>query len=516
MLLGQGLAWSLAERLSRMEADNPGFWMVPPGRTRADDSAGEPGTHDLYGAGRVIAASGKMDGGRLDLQLALLDQDGDTLQSHRFGDTLTNLKTWQRSPADWLIGILRPGTDGPLGEALLAGGTTVPAAFRACQIGLGRLLTSSRAGADYGPAIADFSVAVACDSSYALAWMGLGRALGLQGWGGARQESDQAPAGQAAACLARATALDPALAWAQVYLGNLLELVGDTEPALAAYRRALAADPVHAQALRCLGDLLWKLGRADEAETTYLQAVQVRPGFVQAENEAGAFYYRQARYPQAVRHFARVVELAPGNFRGFTLLGAALFESGRYAEAESLFERSLQLQPSFQAYNNLSTLYYYDSRYGDAIAMSRRALELAPDDYRLWMLQASCLWAEGAADSALAAFDKARTLAEDELNLHPGDSYILADLASACAHLEQPDRAAGILGELAGRSELAAEVMFSMADTYETMGSRDAALTWLERAVAADLSLKKVRRYPGLRNLRSDPRFSALQAAYGE
>ena len=148
--------------------------------------------------------------------------------------------------------------------------------------------------------------------------------------------------------------------------------------------------------------------------------------------------------------------------------------------------------------------------------MSRRALQVAPEDYRLWMLQASCLWSEGNLDSALVAYDQVRTLAEQELELAPADRLLQLDIASAYAHLDLTGRARNILTELAADPDLNSETMFGMADVYEGLASRDTALTWLERAVAADLSLKKVRHYPGLRNLRSDPRFAALQAAYGD
>ena len=58
--------------------------------------------------------------------------------------------------------------------------------------------------------------------------------------------------------------------------------------------------------------------------------------------------------------------------------------------------------------------------------------------------------------------------------------------------------------------------MFSMASTYEELGDRGRALDWLEKAMALELSFKKVDHYPVLKNLRSHPRYIALRKQYGE
>ncbi len=58
--------------------------------------------------------------------------------------------------------------------------------------------------------------------------------------------------------------------------------------------------------------------------------------------------------------------------------------------------------------------------------------------------------------------------------------------------------------------------MFIAADVYEQLGHRDQALDWLEKACAADLSLAKVEFYPGLRELRTHPRYRDIVARYGD
>jgi len=151
------------------------------------------------------------------------------------------------------------------------------------------------------------------------------------------------------------------------------------------------------------------------------------------------------------------------------------------------------------------------------VEMFRKALDLKDSDYRIWMnLAEAYIWTPGSEDSTRTALQRALELAEAELTGSGGQDMLVSDIASIRANLGQRDRAAKMLEDLATRTHLPAEVMFGMADTYEKIGDRESALTWLERAVSRDLSLKKVKFYPGLRNLRSTERFRKLQATYTE
>jgi Flp pilus assembly protein TadD len=296
-----------------------------------------------------------------------------------------------------------------------------------------------------------------------------------------------------------------------------MEARGDDQAALAAYGRALSCDPVHAAALRSLAGLRRRLGEGDAAQVHYAAAVAARPGLPRAHMDEGRFFYLEGRMPEAVRSFGHAVRAAPRNFSCLNMLGAALFESDRCAEAESLFEHSLALKPNYVAFSNLGTLYYYDGRYADAADMARRSLDIYDGDYRIWLNLASALeWSGAGEDSCRAAFLRARDIAEGERKVRPADPFLMADLASIAAHLGLPERSRELLAAAEALPGLDPEVMYALADTWELVGDRNAAFAWLEQAVAHDLSLRKIDRYPSLRNLRSSERYLALQSRYRE
>ena len=104
-----------------------------------------------------------------------------------------------------------------------------------------------------------------------------------------------------------------------------------------------------------------------------------------------------------------------------------------------------------------------------------------------------------------------------EMAQDPDSPHLMADQASFCANLGQPEKALTILAELEARpQDLDAEIMFSLSSTYEELGDRDKALDWLDIAVEKTLSFKKVDHYPVLRNLRPHPRYIALREKYAD
>jgi protein O-GlcNAc transferase len=117
----------------------------------------------------------------------------------------------------------------------------------------------------------------------------------------------------AAEALARAAALAPADANAQLDLGIVLRQLGRLAEAEACCRRVLAARPDLAEAHNNLGNILHDLGRATEAEAS----------------------------------FRRVLALRPDRAEAHCNLGAVLRELGRHAEAEDCYRRALGIRPDY-------------------------------------------------------------------------------------------------------------------------------------------------------------------------
>ena len=509
-----GLAWLLTERLAQRARYDDRLWVVPSrvvsrrGITDFNDVSRRLGV-DLTLKGSLRIGAGGPEG-LVTLSLLAYDAERGLPVHEEITDLMSNLETWQiRAPA---VAARVLGAEAPadVDAGVLPGCTSVPAAFAACVRGMG-WLHQNGARADPQRALAEFSHAVARDSSFARAHTGLGRALWL-----AEGRRDSLTAETAVAHLRLAAELDTLSAWPLVYLGDILDRWGDSADAVSAYEQALSRVPDHPQALTKLSYLHQSMGNDAAATAAFQRAVNARPRDVSAVMSLGIHHYYQARYDEAAASFRRLVELTPGYHDGYDKLGAVLFEKEDYDEAQRMFERSIALEPGATAYTNLGTLLYYKHRYGDAIDMFHRSLDLVAADYTVWGYLADSLhWASSPGDSSQAAYRKAVELATKSLETYPDDPYLLSDLASYHANLGETDIALALLDRLEGKPDLTAETFFIAADAFERMGRRDQALDWLERACAADLSLAKIEFYPGLRELRTHPRYRDMVARRG-
>lgn len=149
----------------------------------------------------------------------------------------------------------------------------------------------------------------------------------------------------ALATLARAIALDPALAEAYHQTGNLQKSLGqltaaltalrtatrlaperatlwlnlavavldaDARPeALAAVQRAVTLEPARPEAHNLLGHILASLGRTTEARAAYTEALRLRPAYAAAHDNLGRLAKAEGHLPEAVVHFRAALALQP-------------------------------------------------------------------------------------------------------------------------------------------------------------------------------------------------------------
>jgi tetratricopeptide (TPR) repeat protein len=117
---------------------------------------------------------------------------------------------------------------------------------------------------------------------------------------------------EARSAYARALALEPGHADANVNLGRLLQLVGRSAEAAEHYRLALQVHPTHSTAAFNLGTALEELGRRDEAIEAYRRALKADRQFADAHFNLARLYERDGRRAAAIRHLKAYKLLSGG------------------------------------------------------------------------------------------------------------------------------------------------------------------------------------------------------------
>ena len=281
----------------------------------------------------------------------------------------------------------------------------------------------------------------------------------------------------------RAVAIDPSFAdaYALVAGGHLLSTVVALTPmvdaapkARAAARRALALDNQNGQAMSLLGflelymDWDWAAARTD---------------------------------------LERALELAPND--AITRHGYAdyLLISGRLEESIAQVDLARQYDPlSPLAVLPAVAHRYFARRYGDVIVEGRRLLAAVPEAKGVHAYIGHALWQTGRYDEAIAEYRLAT----------PGHSAWADTLARGYAQggARAASRALAEHLEARARSEWVDPI--DVAATYAEAGEADAALSWIERALADRRpGVLHMKFLPDFDPIRNDPRFDALLKRIG-
>jgi class 3 adenylate cyclase/TolB-like protein len=149
--------------------------------------------------------------------------------------------------------------------------------------------------------------------------------------------------------VSKALAIKPDDALATYFHGYVLKrLRKDLNQALAAFERAIAIDPNLAVAHNYVGQIKVFLGRASEAAEHTLKAIQLSPRDPQLAEwyyQLAITYIHQRRFDEAVEWARRGVQVNPNLRYPYRVLAASLALSGRVDEARMVAAEMLRRYP---------------------------------------------------------------------------------------------------------------------------------------------------------------------------
>jgi DNA-binding winged helix-turn-helix (wHTH) protein/tetratricopeptide (TPR) repeat protein len=285
----------------------------------------------------------------------------------------------------------------------------------------GRVRLESLDSARVPGAIADFERAIALDSRYAAAHVGLANARFWQyEMSRARNQPDAALLARSVDHVRRAIELDRDFAEAHATLAFLLVSAGRSADALAAARRAVSIDPGYWGHQFRLAHAAW----GEERLRALAQAVELYPDFPFVHFEAAMVHIARGSLDRAesVLREGAIVQDRQADLKQrypakglHWLLGLVRLARGDAAEALLEFDREIasgtgQLYaPEFamNAHDGAGFVHLVTGDPADAVFRFRKALELFPDHAKSLVGLGAALVADGDAPAAEAAFAKA-------------------------------------------------------------------------------------------------------------
>jgi serine/threonine-protein kinase len=386
-------------------------------------------------------------------------------------------------------------------------GATAPTAYEAYLKALGYLQRYDKPG-NTDLAIAALESSVATDPQFALGYAELGAAYRV------KNQVDPNPKWIALAStnLQRASQLDDKLPITYVELGRLHSSLGKHDLALQEFQKALAVNPRDAEAINGLARSYERMGRIGDAEASYKRAIALRPDYWDGLNSLGMFYTRQNRNQDAVAQFERVVSLTPDNATAYSNLASAYLNLGGPAQeqaAEKALQRSIALAPSYAAYANLGALLFHRKNFTDSAAMTRKALQLNDQDYRVWdNLRLAYLWLHDDGN-ARSATEKTMALLEPQTKNHPEDAAAQVLLAKLLAPTGKSEAALSHLEMALALAPKDPDVLGDAAEAYALLGNSRRAQELIQSSLANGETLDDLQTRFGLQRIFADPNFRA-------
>ncbi|MBZ5509651.1 MAG: protein kinase [Acidobacteriia bacterium] len=499
--LCRGLTELLTARLAQV-SKRSGVEVVPSSEVRLQGVSSAEDARKKLGVTLVVEGSWNFAANN-QVTYSLVDaQTRRNLNGAVVNADLRNLAAAEREVVDKLLAML--DVEARPGEA--AAVAARPDAYQYYVRGRGYLLDYADPN-NLKSAVELFNTAIKTDPGFALAYAALGEAY----WRQFQESKDSASIPKAMQACRNAARLNDRLAPVHVTFGLIYQGTGRYEDAVKEFGRALDLDATSDAAYRGLATSYASLGKTKEAEDAYRRAIEMRKDYWGGYSALGAFYNQAGRYDEAAAQFRRAIELAPENVRGYTNLGGVYFFQGKYQEAQQLFEKSLAIQPNYRAYVNLGALYFSAGRYSDSARMYEKALLWNDKDSRIWQNAASAYtWAPGQKDKGRTAYQRAAEMMERELKINPRDNAKKLALADCYSVLGRPARARDLLQQGLQTPPSDPETLFRAADVYLQLDDRDAAFTWLARAIQAGTPVAEIERDPTWNDLRTDPRYQRL------
>lgn len=355
-------------------------------------------------------------------------------------------------------------------------------------------------------AVVLFAKAIGLDRRFAHAYAGLCDAhIGMYEF--ARQ-----PASFESAEIAchRALTLDDSLWEVHVALGNLYLTNGQPESAIVELETAIAAQPNAVQAYLALAKTFAGQDEPEKAESMFLRAEEVEGGYWGVHRHFGNFLNSQNRYDEAIQRHIRVTELAPDSGIGYDNLGRTYLSIGEYDKAESAFNSSPL--PSRWTYMNRGLVYYYRGEYTKAAGDQKRAVELAPQVHASWgYLGDAYRYMQGEEDSARNAYERAIQLAEERLEISPGDWRAVGQLGMYYAYTGRDDEAVAQIERLLENSTASIAYYFATRVRVQ-IGDRKGAMESLEQTIDAGWPRFSLANNPDIVALSGESGYAVLMA----
>ncbi len=148
-----------------------------------------------------------------------------------------------------------------------------------------------------------------------------------------------------------------------------------------------------------------------------------------------------------------------------------------------------------------------------SVEITRKALELAPDDFRIWGRLASAFFEmPGRKAETISATNKAITLAEEIIRVNPNEPEAWREISMFYGFVERDEDSLTATRKSLLLSPEDPETHFIAAIVYLLVDDKEESLASIKKALDLGYPAKQIQTEPKLQSLRNNERFMLLLA----
>lgn len=352
-----------------------------------------------------------------------------------------------------------------------------------------------------------FSGILSADPNHAGAEAGMALALMREY---TSKESDPATLRRATTLAKSALDSDPQQGLANIAAAWAAEYNGDFARANQLYDAASALDPGNALIFEGRARLFKKQNDLSSASAILQAAIKARPEQRIFYDAYGEIFAIRGDFKGAERLFRQGLSVAPDNMQGYANLAQSLHMQGKTKDAIKAVQDGLKIGENSDLYNNLGTYLFFQGQYEKAVEAFERALGLDGNshDYLAWANLADAQrYVPSMAAKSRDSYRRAIQLLRKDLARRPRDEGLNSRLALFAAKADDRKAAESALAIATRAATKDPRTYYRAMITHDILGSRQIAMAYLRRALAAGYPLAEIENDPDLAQLRQDPAY---------
>lgn len=287
--------------------------------------------------------------------------------------------------------------------------------------------------------------------------------------------------------------------------------MGDFQSAAKYFDKSLRLDSNNVEAQVFKAIITEKKNQLDRAEEEFKRLVLSFSDYWFVYSEYANFLASIGRFDEAIELLKKSLRVTPENEIVLSNLGTYYLYLGDFSSAAESFARATDINATSAGYSNAGSGYYFSQNYAKAAQFFKKAIQLSPNDYRLYLNLADATRQLKPADEEAYVYYKASVgLAKKLLDIDPRNPTVNQYMAICYLHLKKIEKAESAMSIAISSGKVDVELMYAQVRYWVLVGDYKNASSVLGELLLLGFSKELIELDPDFKNFVKSERYREL------